>query len=121
MKKSQSILVGIIISFFLSGIVDGYFWAVKGIQDASYVFHLFTFAVLCYFWCYFHALENGHKNRENLAFWCFFIAPIGVPLYSYKVYGFKRGSVITLSSVVVLAIAIGVYILSAETVSKMYS
>ena len=121
MKKSQIIFICIIISFALSGIADGYFWAAKGIQEASYVIHLFTFAVLCYFWCYYHAIENGHEGRNSLAFWCFFIAPVGIPLYSYKIYGFKRGSVIILGSVVVLGVSIGAYVLLAETVAEMYS
>jgi len=121
MKKSHIVLVFLMLSFLLAGGADAYFLAVKGISEASYIVHGLAVALCCFAWCYYHSRENGHSNRDNLAFWCFFFAPLGIPFYSFRVYGFRRGAILVLSSIVFFISAMSLFFVAEMVVAKLHS
>jgi hypothetical protein len=61
-------------------------------------------AILLFNWCKAHVQTLGIKEPTGSAALCGFFAPIGVPLYFFRAFGFKRGLRGTLK-------AFGVYVL----------
>lgn len=120
LKKSHIVLLILMFTFLLSGSIDAYYSVVKGVTNITYLIHGFLIAISCFAWCHYHSRENGHFNRDNLAFWSFFCPPIGIPLYSFKIYGLKRGSKIVLLSLVFYISAASVYFIAERMMAKLF-
>ncbi len=50
-----------------------------------------AFAILLFNWCKAHSQTSGIKEPTGSAMLCGLFAPIGVPLYFFRGFGFKKG------------------------------
>lgn len=67
-------------------------------------------AVILFGWCKAHARKLGVVEPTGSALLCGIVPPVGVPLYFYRTFGFKQGTVKTLKALgfLVLLIFVGV-------------
>jgi len=52
---------------------------------------------------------------------CFFLPPIGFPIYFFGAYGLKRGAILLISSLLYLTCAVGLVIVVETVVANIYS
>lgn len=102
MKSSYRTVSIIIISFVLAAFIDTIVFVENGVETITYLPHAFFVAVCLLIWCKQHARENEIKNLRYYPLLCGLLGFIGVPLYAYKHFGFKTGSIIILKAVACL-------------------
>ena len=92
MKSSHKTIILIISSFVLVAFVDSYYLYTKNLESVTYLPHTMFLAVCCFAWCKQHALENAVEKLGYYPLFCALIGFLGVPIYGYAKFGFKRGS-----------------------------
>ncbi|UZE97181.1 hypothetical protein [Alkalimarinus alittae] len=95
MNKSNFVLIVILISFLVSGIVEGIFSFSISDQQAITVAHSIFIAVCVFIWCGRHAKENELRKIGGYKVFCAVFPIIGVPVYFFRFFGFKSGTVKT--------------------------
>jgi len=63
------------------------------LQMVLYLIHVLLIAVLLFSWCGKHAEENDIVPPNGAQVLCGLIGLIGVPLYLFRAFGFKNGSI----------------------------
>jgi len=121
MKNSRIILIVILFIFMLLGALLSYLDATTGFPESYFtgygVVILTSFAI----WCFVHAKENGREKQYWFPLLCFFLPPIGFPIYFFGAYGLKRGAILLISSLLYLTCAVGLVIVVETVVANIYS
>lgn len=105
MKKSRITLAVLFASFIVTTLIDTHVLLTQGVADITFFAHAFFIGGCAFIWCKQHALENGLRGGKYYALGCALILIIGVPVYAYGSYGFKRGSIIVLKAVAFAVLA----------------
>jgi len=104
MRKSNKLLIVLALSFVIFGIVE----AELRPADLSLI-HGTIIAILVFMWCHAHASENGISSSSGYRLMAVFLPPIGVPLYFYRFYGFKSGSIKMAKAVAFAIVLLALY------------
>lgn len=113
LSAPNKILVLLLVSFVVAGIVENL--SINGHRPAYElaVVHAIAIAILLFAWCKAHARFNNIAEPGLSAILTGLIAPIGVPLYFYRGFGFKQGSIKTLKAIGFFLAAMLVYEIGA--------
>jgi len=111
MKKSNKYLVVLFLSFIVFGFIEGLYPAGGDNARAMGVIHTFIIAVLIFAWCDNHALENNVESTGGYRLLAAVFPPLGIPIYFFKCFGFKRGGfkvLISMGALVILVAGFGI-------------
>lgn len=94
MKRSYKILIAIIVSILASAITESLVpvYDIRGIEIA----HTFFLAIMAFTWCKAHIKENKIEEPRGSSALCALFIFFGAPLYFYRGYGLKQGSILCL-------------------------
>ena len=106
MKKSHIILIILLTSFFISGSIEAYY---PQASEMSYFIHTFTIAIMLFWWVGEHSNENHIFAPKGSKLLSGFIAPIGLPYYFFKGFGFKSGLVKLILCILILVLCVFIY------------
>jgi|TARA_Y100000814_G_scaffold138236_1_gene100178 hypothetical protein len=120
MKSSHKTIFIIFVSFILSSLVDEYLLITRGIELFTYHIHTIFVAICLFIWCKQHGRENGHTQLRMYPLFCALIGFIGVPVYAYKFYGLKHGTVLLSKAIVALIVTVVVSIGATTLFSTFY-
>ena len=67
-----------------------------------------------------HGRENGHTQLRMYPLFCALIVFIGVPVYAYKFYGLKNGTILLSKAIVALIVTVIVSIGATTLFSTFY-
>ena len=113
MSRPGKVLLLLSLSFFVAGFLE--YWLFGSVQSANYVVlaHTIIISVLSFCWCKFHVKYNDIPEPRGSAVLAGFIAPVGVPLYFFRAFGFKKGGIKTVKAVGFLIVLLAVYFAGA--------
>jgi hypothetical protein len=118
MPKDKWFVVAMISAFAIAGLVEPHMRDPGQPFNAVGVVQALVFLVLLRGWCIAHAKANAIKPPAGAALLVAFIAVIGLPYYAFRAYGLRRGFLLLLSSIGVLAVMLLVYV-GCYTISAM--
>lgn len=106
----NKILIIMLITFFVVGVFE-YALSTDGqpLNEVAVVHAILT-SVLSFFWCKSHIRYSNIAGPPGSAALAGFIAPFGVPIYLFRAFGFKQGSVKTAKALVFFVLLILVYL-----------
>ena len=104
MKSSYKTIFAIFVSFIISAIADEYFLITRGAEELTFAAHSIFIAICLFIWCKQHGRENGHTELKMYPILCALIGFIGIPVYAFRFYGFKGGTVLLLKTFIVLVV-----------------
>ena len=114
MKVSNKYLLWILVSFIISGLLEGYYPEGSDIVSAIVSVHPVVICILIFIWCGVHAEEHGFSNIGGYKLFSAIAPPLGIPTYFIKHFGFKKGLVKTFK-------AIGFFIILAASYLVPYN
>lgn len=98
-NSTKYLLLTILVSFLLSGIIDGIYDEEGDLFGVSLAPQSLVLAFLGYAWCKAHQRARGIKLSNFYAMLVALIAFIGVPLYFYRTMPVKQASWSTLKAI----------------------
>ena len=92
MRTDRQFLIAIPLSYLVSGVALAL--APERPMDGGpiAVAHLFVLSFLCFGWCRAHASANGVQPPYAAPFLMALFAPLGLPYYAVRTWGWKRGT-----------------------------
>ena len=84
MNRAKLYLWIILVSFVMSGSVEGAFGVAGQTMNEFALAHMFVLMVLGFSWCNAHADSRGIKAPRAAAFWVALLPIVGVPLYFFR-------------------------------------
>ncbi|MCL2913075.1 hypothetical protein L2725_04645 [Shewanella corallii] len=120
MKSSYKTVLVMALSIVLSSLVDDYFLATTGQSDVSFPINSLFIAFCLFIWCKQHGRENGIAELKIYPLLCAIISFVGIPIYAYKFYGFKQGSILLAKALGVFALTIIASTLAVISLSGFY-
>lgn len=110
MNSSKRVLVVLFLSFAVSGVLETLaVSAEKDPQSIAFV-HTFVIAILVFTWCGIHAKENSLGYPGGYRLLAALIPIIGLPVYFYRFFGFKHGTIKLLKLIAVTALYVAAYL-----------
>lgn len=106
-KKSHIILIFVAVYFLIFGVVEALFKLDDGIK----FLHMILNAFFAFTWCKIHAVENNKKPGLQYYIFASFFPVIGISIYLFKFFGFKKGGVKTLQAILFFILCIALYLL----------
>ena len=94
MKKSHKILTITALSIAASATLESL--VPPGDTRGIEIVHTFFLAIMAFIWCKSHIQERGIEEPRGSSALCALFVIIGAPLYFYRGYGFKQGSIMFL-------------------------
>jgi hypothetical protein len=116
--NSNKILILIILIALSFGFIEGIIREPDP-RGALFLPYMILMAILAFVWCKRHVKENGISEPTGSSFLCGMITIIGVPLYFFRAFGFKKGIIGSLKGLgFILSVAI-LYGLS-KSIAELY-
>ena len=100
MKKTHVYIAISSISFVVSAYFESFFTQPNA--RVVGIIHLFVLAVMAFAWCKAHVAENDIVEPRGSAALCGLMVIPGVPIYFYRAFGFKVGSLYLAAFMLVL-------------------
>ncbi|MFS1703364.1 hypothetical protein [Alteromonas sp. AMM-1] len=94
MKSSYITLIVLFSSYIVASAADTYYLFHFGTPDITWAAHTLFLGIGLFVWCKQHAHEHDKTNLRFYPLLAAFVAVIGVPVYAYKFYGAKQGSLL---------------------------
>lgn len=106
MKKSHTILIFVAVYFLIFGIVEVLYKP----DDINFL-HMILNAFFAFIWCKIHAVENNKKPGLQYYIFASFFPVIGISIYLFKFFGFKKGGIKTLQFILFFILCMALYLL----------
>ena len=106
MHAFHKLLIVFAASFVASGAFEGYF---PQYENEGAVIHGLFICFMLFALCTEHSNKHSVKPPRGSKILCAALAPIGVPYYSWKSFGFKTGTLKIVLSVVAFSISMALY------------
>lgn len=109
LAKSKKIIIWLLVSFLAFGFIEGFF---PSKEKSIFLWHGCVVAFLVLWWIGVHSKENEVVPAKGSKIITLLMAPIGLPYYFYKSYGFRKGSMLVLYTLFTYVLAVGLYAFS---------
>lgn len=109
MKSSDKILLFFFLSFVVAGAVEGMAKVDSEWLSVFVMLHTLLIAILIFAWCSAHVAENKIIPPVGSRLLAALFPPFGVPYYMLAGYGFKKGGVRLLKSILFFVLCVGSY------------
>ena len=120
MRNSFKTVIAMGISFLFSGLADQFYLFHFGQSDITFVPHSLFLAMCLFIWCKQHGREHGNIELKFYPLGCGLFGLIGVPLYAFKFYGLKNGTLLLLKALAAFAATIILVVLITELTRFFY-
>lgn len=109
MKNSNTYIILCLVIFFINGIFTAIGFESSSFYLGMRIASLVIIGLFVFAWCTFHAAENNVGYTGLYRFLAAIFPIPGVPIYLFRFFGFKRGGVMFIKSVLVFAVFIVFY------------
>ena len=109
LNKPNKILALLLVTFLVAGAIENFSLSDNRTLYELAVAHAFIVAILLFAWCKSHIQFNEINAPSSSALLVGLMAPIGVPLYFFRGFGFKDGSIKTVKAIVFLLVSMALY------------
>ena len=106
MKRSNIVLIMIVVSFFFAGAIDSYYFVASRQQDLTRFVHLVVLSGLLFTWCKLDVRERSIREPSGSALLVALIGIVGVPLYFFRSRPRRQALLSTLASIGFLIVAV---------------